>query len=661
MRLLKLGSDRWLRLVFIATTLVFVGVALYIYAFRFFDWLESDAAVTVVLGAKVLAAKSPVVGNWYYANGDVWGFAPQLFAVVPVAVLGIGPAALFVTVVGGFVLELVVFVKVHRRLAGETWIAMFATMTTLMAWSNAHVAYEYIQLAYGFVTCLYLVSFTSAGAMAEAPGVRPWRLTSLGVLVAVISVQNPIRGLVFVLVPVFAGCLWPWRSFALRRRLALSAVAAAGWGVAYVVYTTVFARLVTFSIPRGHTDFFFRGASGIKANLQMLGRGLMLMCSGSAEASVWAVPGILIGAGAFALVVREAITSRALTALRFVSVVLIAQFGIVLVPLVFGSLLVDPESTRYLMPSMLGMLGVAVMIAVRATGDASQPSTRRLAIGWLVTIPLAAVVAAPQARPPTPQTYVWPNARELDQVAGELVKRGLTHGFANVLHASLITLDSHGEAMTCPIYFRNIIMPQRWLTDTSCYTASELPAKFYVVADRTEHDHTAIHATLPPPAEHFIVSENYEVFVYTTATTPLAWLALPILDGGLATFPMRLPATHLQLFRDKATVEAKDVVATGEAGTVIYGPYVELPKGDYTMTWNGTGIPSSGRLAFSVTAARTTLGKRESLDAASIPTIQGPIIKLAFTLRRARQALEFVVDSEGGGRVSLHELVIERK
>ncbi|MGH2899731.1 MAG: hypothetical protein ACRDMZ_13745, partial [Solirubrobacteraceae bacterium] len=154
-----LPSQRWLRISFLAAAVIFLAVAVYLYGFRFFAWLESDAAVTALLGAKALHARSPVVADWYYANGDIWIIAPQLLAIVPVAVLGLGPPSLLVAVVLGFVLEVVALVKLYARLAGERWLALFAAMATLMAWSNAHVAYAYIQLAYGFGTTLYLASF----------------------------------------------------------------------------------------------------------------------------------------------------------------------------------------------------------------------------------------------------------------------------------------------------------------------------------------------------------------------------------------------------------------------------------------------------------------------------------------------------------------------
>jgi len=45
-----------------------------------------DAAVPALLADQALAANSPVVANWYYANGEVWVLGPHLFAMIPVAI-----------------------------------------------------------------------------------------------------------------------------------------------------------------------------------------------------------------------------------------------------------------------------------------------------------------------------------------------------------------------------------------------------------------------------------------------------------------------------------------------------------------------------------------------------------------------------------------------
>jgi hypothetical protein len=656
---MTLPSQRWLRVIFLATAIIFVAVAVYLYGLRFFAWLESDAAVTALLGEKALHARSPVVADWYYANGDIWIIAPQLLAIIPVAVLGLGPPSLLVAVVLGFVLEIVVLVKLYARLAGVRWLAVLAAMATLMAWSNAHVAYAYIQLAYGLGTTLYLASFAWFAALAEDAPARPARWAGAALLVATIAAQNPSRGLVFVVAPLLAGCLWPWRAFDARRRLALAATAAAAWALAYVVYTQLLSRFVAFSTPRGHTDFVLGGLTRIKANLATLGHGLSLLYGDDVEPGLRLIPCALLIAGAVALVAREVFGSRAFTALRFTSMVVVAQLGIVLAPLIVGNLLDGPLAVRYLMPSVLAMFGLAVVIAVRALTEASR-RWRQVAIGYLVALPLTALLAIPGARPPEPTHYLWPDAAELSKVADQLVERGLTHGFADNLAANLLTLDSHGAALTCRIRFRNVMMPERWLASTSCYDASALPDRFYVVAYQGPDERSALRATLPPEIERFSTGDTYEVHVYRTRDAPHAWLDLPLPDGNDATFPLRVPATHLQLLRDKVAVESGDLVATGQAGTVLSGPNLELPRGRYTATWIGRGVTSSGEVAFSVTSRGRRVLARTALDATRIPAASGELVRLAFTVERPQNRIEFPIESTGGGRVSLHELVIEK-
>ncbi len=654
----------WLRVVFVATALVFAAVGFYVYALRFPAWLDSDAAVPALLAAKALEAKSPFAVDWYYANGDVWVWGPHLIAILPVAILGVGRAALLVALVIGFALEAVVIAKVYLRYNGEVWSALLATIVTLMAWSNAHVAYAYMQLAYGLAATLYLLSFHLFAALSRDENPRGWRFVAAGLLVTVLAVNNPSRVLIFLVAPVLAACAWPWRTFTVRRRLVVAASACAGWVIAFAIYKWWLAGTVSWSVPRGHAGFVLAGMQQIKANVATLARGLVMLCAAGGRSAAWAIPGGLLLAGALALVVHEA-ASRALTSLRWLNVVVLAQLAFVLALLLFGNLLDGPEATRYLIPSLLSVLGLAVILAVRTLGEAVGPWQRRLAAGWLVAIPVAALVAATDTRPPIPVRGVWPDAAELETVADELVRRGLTHGFADNLAANLLTLDSGAAALTCRITFNGILMPQRWLGDTSCYTASVLPERFYVVAYQDDREREAIRTTLPNELERFHVGDTYEVHVFRTADTSPAWLELPILDRELATFPMRIPAAHLQIRHKNVKLESGELVATGEQGIVVYGPYIDLPKGNYIATWVGNGIESTGTVTFSLTGVPSGGGRQNlvppiALEAHGISRVPGELARFKLRAKRPVSGVELTVESTAGGRVSLHELVIDR-
>jgi hypothetical protein len=659
---MELPMQRWLKLVFFATALVFTSVTLYLYVLRFFLWAEADAAVTVELGARVLAARRPIVDSWYYANGDVWCLGPQLLAVLPVAVLGIGPASWLVAVAGGFALELIVLRRMYAQLCDERWVALFAAIVTLMAWSQNHVKFVYIQLAYGFHTTLHMVLFGLVAKHVVRAPVRPWPWLAAGTLLCAISIQNPVRGLVYMLAPLLAACAWPWQGLAWRRRLGVGAMLVAGWAVAQAIYTQVLPRVVQFSQPRGHVDFTFTGPHGMVRNLGRLARGLVLQCAGGG-AILWALPGLIVLIGALALVISEGLVSRALTPLRFLCVVAGAQLTVVCIPLLVGHLLVTPDAARYVMPSELMIVGLAAILAVRAIRTSRAGWLRGLAAGWLGLVPVAALVAVPDARPPAPANYVWPDLPELGRVADELVRRKLTHGFSNVFGAGVLNVESRGATLACPVRFYDLITPLRWLADTACFDIAEIPASFYVMTYQDDKDEAmSLHQTLPPPVDRFRVGPTYEVAVFPTAGAPMQWLHLPLVDGPAARFPMEIGATHLQIRPGEAIVEGAAVVATGTPGTVISGPNIALPKGTYELVWMGRGLDAPGEIAFSARVRRGHLVlARVQVLAKDLPRDPGELIRLAFRLNGARAGIDFLVETSGGGRIELQQLVIRQR
>lgn len=657
---MRLPAPLWLKVVFLATAAVFVGELAYLYGFTFSGWLDSDASVPVLLADKALDAKFPVVASWYYANGDVWVLAPHLFAIVPVAVLGVGPPSLLLSLVLGFGVEVVLFARLYARLCGELWVGMFAAMVTMMAWSNGHVAFVYMQLAYGFGTLLYVLAFSSYATLAVGESTTRWRWVAAGLFVALLVVANPTRGLVFVLVPLLAGCLWPWKGLARRSRLAIAVSAVGGWTAGFVVYHGLLQHAVAWSIPRGHIDFVIKDVDGILANLRMLGTGLLLLCGGGESSGVRVIPGVLVMAGALAWVGRELFTSRAFTSMRFLCVVVVGQLGALLVPLLIGNLLVAPTSVRYTMPSLLAVFGLAAMLAVRTIAETTGRWVRAGATAWLVLVPVAAVLAVPDTHPPKPAAYVWPDADELEGVGDALAKRGLTHGYANMLNTNLLNLESRGRSKTCSVYFAHVLIPQRWVVDTECYTPSALPEKFYVVADHHERDDTALSATLPAPVERFSVGDTYVISVYRKADVPLSWLELPLSDGDETRFPLRIAADHVALRRGKVALANGRMVATGEAGYITFGPYMRLPKGQYALRWSGSALGTEGVITFGVAA---DVGKYEvkriTVGAKDLPA-SGELVRMPFVLDRKRADVEFTVFSAGGARVALDEMILER-
>jgi hypothetical protein len=397
-----LTARRWLKAVVLLTVGAFIAEAIVVYGVRFTAWLESDATVSALLAARSLHTGLPIATDWYYGNGDIWVLAPHLFAILPVALFGIGQVSLWISIVGGFAVELAVLARTYAWLAGARWPGGLAAVVTLVAWSRLHIRFVYIQLAYGFGAVLYLLVFAAFAARAVEPAGARRRLVGLAVLVALGAVQNPTRGLVFVLAPLAIACAWPWRDLPARRRLALAAAATLGWLVAAALYRLVLERVVSLAYPPGHNDFALADRWGdVALNLGLLWDGMRMLCGASRRITWSVVPSTLVLVGALALVGREVVRARELTALRMVCVVVVAQLGVVVVPLVIGNLMIAPTSVRYTMSSLVLVLGLAAVLAVRAVAEAARV-WRALATGWLVVVPIAVLLAIGRSRPPAP-------------------------------------------------------------------------------------------------------------------------------------------------------------------------------------------------------------------------------------------------------------------
>jgi hypothetical protein len=281
---------------------------------------------------------------------------------------------------------------------------------------------------------------------------------------------------------------------------------------------------------------------------------------------------------------------------------------------------------------------------------------------WLALVPIAALAATPNIRPPVPMTNAWPNVRDLRQVRERLAERGLVRGFSNVVVANILNLESRGKLTTCPVYFAQVLIPHRWLADTSCYTAAALPDRFYVVTDHDDAEERSLRATFPTPVEEFPAGRTYTISVVRTADVSFAWMHLPLPDGDALRFPLRLAATHLAIHRREVALDDGKLVATGKEGFVVYGPYIKMLEGNYDVVWIGSGVDSPGELTFTVDS---DLGKdvlaRAVVPARAIGKARAELARLSFTLDRTREVVEFPVYSARGARVSLDEVVLERR
>jgi hypothetical protein len=650
-----LANGRSRTIALVVTVLALVADAAWTYGKEFTVLLHSDSANTALLAAAALRSHSLFTDQWYFANGDLWVFAPHVFSLVPVAIGGPGPYTLLAGDLFGFVTELAALGWAYRRL-GSIRSAAFATCVTMMAWSWIHLRIIYMELAYGLFATLYAVSFVLVGSVvARAPRRH---LAAAPIVVGALALQNPTRVLVMLLVPLLVACAWPWKGAERKRRVTGLFVALAPWAAGLLFYRLWLKPHATIAIPSGESSFDPKSLSGIADNLRLLWEGLVLLAGNLDGFGVLAIPGLVWMAASVALVAAHALASRTFTLLRFVCVAAIAQLGAVLGPLVLGNLLLDSHSIRYIAPSLFVVSGLAIVVALEQAP--ARPWARRATIAFAAFVPLLAVFAfgrlvGDYRRPPRHDSQV--------ALADAARSRGLSHGFATYWNANVVTLLARGGARSCPVNFAERVLPYRFGTDVTCFDRAAMPDRFFVAALPEERDDAAraAAATFGPELERFTAGD-FEVRVFRTDQASPTWLLPPVDEPKPLRFPLRVAAAHPQMRHDKATVQGTRVESTGEDGTIVFGPYVDLPKGRYRVRWRGRVLSSPGELDFDVVASggAATLARRSAHAADLADGGEGDLVTMEIEADAPAKGVEARVFARGGARIVLTALVIER-
>jgi hypothetical protein len=645
--------------VFASTIATLAAQVVYVYFVRLRQFVHSDAAALVLLGKSAIDAHAIIPTRWYWGNGDVWLFAAPIVAG-PVALFGVGLETLRIVDVLVFLLELCALTYLFRLLSKSTIVSVLAAAVTLLGISRLHLLFVYVELAYGFIAAqFFAIPVLVATAARAGKRKRTWAVPlSLAFLLAAC---NPTRFLVCGLAPLLLATAWPWRGVMLRRRATIGALLTASWVLAWATYRFAFPRLLTFAPGSGHAHFVVADLAGMVANIGMIGRGLIALSGNPGELRLAVIPGLLFVLAAIVLVAFHVFEDREPTPLRFVGLVQLAQLGALAVPMIVGNLMLNPLSGRYLMPALLPIFGISVVVAHDALG--TRGTRRIVSMVWLALAPAMGLLALGRMIGASLEAAnaQWSNRSGHLAVAKELAARGLRHGFASYWHANLVTLLSNGRVRTCPVSVGDEVYPYKWGVDSGCFERSNIGDRVYFVAAAEERVPYAsgVMKTFGPAVDRFEAG-GFEVSIFESASLEWGWLALPLPSGDAIRFPLVLSANHPAIRRGNVARSDRSLVATGKEGNLVFGPYLDLPAGDYTARWFGRGIASPGDIAFDAFAQDTGHLGDFRVPAKDLVG-RDELASVSFTLPGATRGVELRVHADDGARVELRELRIERR
>jgi hypothetical protein len=644
----------------------FVALAGFIYGSFFPGAFSSDAAVHLVLAQHVMKVGKLLSPEWFYPNSDLVVSGPFMLGMALIKLLGFGLPALWWTAGLTFAALWACMVLCLRAMGVSTPAAVVGACAALASTSNSHVEFIYIQAGYPFITLLYTLAFTLyVRHRVTHDGLpRPgWRVSIpvLLLIVLILALANPSRTLAFVIAPILMVELGPWtRPWRIRPRpLVLGLVATLFIG--YLIYQSLLAQGLHFSLPSG-----FRSATvDLKRTKLQFFEALRFIfvvhpgfdhriLGGAISATV-----LLLGV----CVLRPDMLSPRLCS--FVKLCL-WQMAAVLAGGLISGIFIDPYAVRYFLPALVLLMAVAAATSIdtlRQEGGHKPLAASFLAATGVAivhaTLTLGALRDQPRESGPVQTPHV------LQPVTDALRQRGLTHGFVE-WDANVMNVLGKGEVEFCQITYREQLLPFKWNVPLWCYDPARMPERFFLVLkpqNRQAARNAVQHTLVEPPVDTFDAG-GYEVQVYRTADVDMRWLAYPVPDGADLKLPWVAPAANPQMFsRVIQPTAQKTFEFNGKPGEVVYGPYVNLSRGRYRLTWFGE-LPGADAHAihFSVTGTggRHLLGATDGRTVTPPDGQAAPIATIDFQVKVPVPGVNFVVEQRGQAHATLTHFRLER-
>ena len=515
----------------IACALFVAGAILFYFGPSFVSWLNSDAAVPVLLADEVLRTGLPVPSSWYFGNDEIWTLAPHVFAMPFVASLGISTLALKL----GNLLCLgvaVSFVTLLLHRVTRSWpYAIVVAAGVLAPFSAFQEGAVYSQTAYGWFTAQFALLTYLAIRMQDVRGGEPlrylgrvpWTVVLYVLFLANLAIDSPMRAGAYWVLPVLAVSL----AFPLSRKRSVALIT---WTVlAFLAGAWLHHAISTRVLSQAGLTSHVLNIGAWRTNLARVWVGLPML-TGWMQAPYASVFGMLdrvrfciIALAAFVVLLAPAGSQEGSAECRFFARVSGVMLLLVLFVMTVGRLNVDPSSDRYLIaPALLSL--AAFMAILWCRFRTYTWSIAAIAAFFVLTFCGAAVMRVSRFgslafdRP-------CDAPENLCRLENTLAETGVRRGFETYWKGNVTTLVSEGRIRTCGVVLKPQLTPMRWLTPKDCFDPPR-DDRYFLAFDHAEIANAGrefLIAQAGTPAE-VVTANEYEIWIYTTANANLNWL-----------------------------------------------------------------------------------------------------------------------------------------
>ncbi|QGZ39536.1 hypothetical protein IP92_01818 [Pseudoduganella flava] len=475
----------WLRTLLPVLFAVNVALLLFFLAFDYQLIFHSDSAIKNLLAQEIVETHRFFPPDWTYVNKDLWVLYGQALVLPLLAFMPNGYSAHAVATALSAALVLTSGWLLTRMLGASrtaTWVALLVLSSGLSLSMAEHI---YGQSAYEVMFWLGVLLLYGYWAHLQ-PGARH----GAGVLVAAMAVvvcwSNPQRALVFYLLPLLAAA-WALRNAGRASGAAHPPLRHGRTVRLFLLASVAGMALYGYTMHGAHNasavnHVVWRDLQGMGSNLLSMFRGVLLVLDGlpqpdsrvTTAEGLYAMVRLLAAAAALYLVPRALLRmlGDAAPGRLFCATFVGTALALNLLPLLTTSLTDpnNPDSIRYLTPSLLSML---VIFAVATVDTADTWAVRRRA--GVLTLAVLATSAPTSYLFPYVQTYGMPTTRLAStaetRVMAFLRQQGLRYGYATFWHAGKITVLSDHAVRIRPVEIVNgMPTPSHWLSSRRWYT-----------------------------------------------------------------------------------------------------------------------------------------------------------------------------------------------
>lgn len=465
------------------------------------EHLHSDSAVRVLLAEEVIRTGELLPSTWYFVNGDLSLLSAHWFALPIVAVAPVSPFAHAVAgLVSASVLAaafLILLAALKASLSSRIWLmaVIFSGISGLIAEGL------FGQASYSMFCAAMLLLLAAVIRILEADQSAWWVVIFVACVIALQIATNPLRGLVFCLLPLALALYFSYWKCCSENELAhgdssvetplismtkyrgLVGMILAGGLSGLIIRTTMTPGLL--QIPGVTSDLLQTSTlQEVSSNFMVLLRGLLASLGSRPSAGPALSPEgmyhlfrLLLAGIAVSLAVSAVL--RGLADSRpsrgFLSVFAASSFllpGFICIGTNLLALSPDIEGIRYLLPGTVLLLTLTVIDSldwvkspVRVTLNLFLVAGFAASAYWNLFMVDVSSKWKTQER----DAYAW-QPRELVAILRE---QGLEYGYGSYWLANSATVQSADAVKVRPILLENgLPVPRRWLSSSHWYSSS---------------------------------------------------------------------------------------------------------------------------------------------------------------------------------------------